>query len=83
MKLTRTLIDEPALIAYYCRTCQKIVKGQSKAKKERYSFACPNCESNCSYGTARSLIHFLKIKEHSENGQILIALQQEKLKEKE
>ncbi|GEM_PF-4045800 len=73
------IIDEPTLIAYYCRQCQKIVKGVSRGKKEKYSFSCPTCQGDCSYGTAKSLIHALKIKEHSENGQILLGFQQERL----
>lgn len=81
MKRLREVIDAPTLIAYYCRECQKVVKGISKGKKEKYSFVCPDGGHECFYGTARSLIHFLRIKENSENGQILLAMQQEKLAE--
>lgn len=81
MKRLREVIDAPTLIAYYCRECQKIVKGVSKGKKDKYSFVCPEFGHECFYGTARSLIHFLRIKENSENGQILLAMQQEKLAE--
>lgn len=81
MKYLGVAIDEPTLIAYYCRFCEKIVKGVSKGKNEKYSFACPTCQNRCFYGTARSLIHVLKIKENSENGQLLIEMQKEKLKD--
>ena len=81
MKRLHPVIDEPTLIAYYCRQCEKIVKGMSKGKSQKYSFACPNCGADCSFGTARSMIHFLKLKEHSENGQILIQMQQQKLQD--
>jgi hypothetical protein len=81
MKHLDAVIDEPTLIAYYCRQCDKVVKGVSRGKNEKYSFTCPNCQSSCFYGTARSLIHALKIKEASENGQILIQMQKDKLKE--
>jgi len=81
MKYLDAAIDEPTLIAYYCRNCEKVVKGVSKGKNEKYSFLCPNCQGECFYGTARSLIHVLKIKEASENGQILLQMQREKLKE--
>lgn len=79
MKHLGAAIDEPTLIAYYCRNCDKVVKGVSKGKNEKYSFVCPDCQGGCFYGTARSLIHFLKIKENSENGQALIQMQKEKL----
>lgn len=81
MKYLGYAIDEPTLIAYFCKTCEKVVKGVSKGKNEKYAFTCPNCQNKCFYGTARSLIRFLKIKEASENGQILIQMQKEKLKE--
>ena len=80
MKRIRTVLDEPALIAYYCRQCNKVLKAQSKGGKKRYSFSCPECEGDCCYGTARSLIHYFRIKEHSENGKVLLQMQQEKLK---
>lgn len=76
-------IDEPTLVAYFCKNCEKIVKGVSKGKQQKYSFSCPDCQGDCFYGTARSLIHFLKIKENSENGQALIQMQISKLKELE
>lgn len=79
--LRKQIIDEPTLIVYYCRECQKIVRGLSKGNKERYSFFCPLCHKLCIYATAKSLIHYFRIKEHSENGQILLQLQQERLKE--
>jgi|CXWL01.1.fsa_nt_gi hypothetical protein len=81
MNRLREVIDAPTLIVYYCRECQKIVKGVSKGKKEKYSFVCPDGGHECFYGTARSLIHFLRIKENSENGQLLLKMQQEKLAE--
>ncbi len=80
LKRLRPLPDEPTLIAYYCRPCEKVVKAASKGGKKKYSFSCPECKADCFYGTAKSLIHFLKIKEHSENGKILLQMQEEKLK---
>ena len=77
--MSPTVIDEPTLIAYFCRECNKIVKGKSKGNRKKYSFSCPECKRDCFYGTARALIHFLKIKEHTDNGQILLQMQQEKL----
>lgn len=79
LKRLRPLPDEPILIAYFCRECDKVVQARSKGGKKRYSFRCPDCEGDCFYGTARSLIHYLKIKEHSENGKILLQMQQERL----
>jgi hypothetical protein len=79
LKRLRPLPDEPILIAYYCRPCESIVKAISKGGKKKYSFSCPECKRDCSYGTVRSLIHFLKIKEHSDNGKILLQMQEEKL----
>lgn len=78
LKRLRPLPDEPTLIAYYCRPCERIVKANSKGGKKKYSFTCPECKSDCFYGSARSLIHFMRIKEHSENGKILLQMQQEK-----
>ena len=75
--------DEPTLIAYYCRECKKVVKGKSKNPKSKYTFLCPECGGVCSYGSAKSIINFHKIKESSENGQILLKMQQEKLEELE
>lgn len=73
-------LDEPTLIAFYCRHCDKIVKAESKDKREKYSFACLMCHDYVMYGTARSLIRFLKIKEHTENGQMILKIQEEKIK---
>ncbi|MGE3279238.1 MAG: hypothetical protein AB7J40_05670 [Candidatus Altimarinota bacterium] len=81
MKHLGVAIDEPTLVAYYCRNCDKVVKGVSKGKQQKYSFSCPDCQGDCFYGTARSLIHFLKIKENSENGQALVQMQKDKLKD--
>ncbi|MDP2691813.1 MAG: hypothetical protein Q8O95_05425 [bacterium] len=72
--------DEPILIAYFCRNCQKVVKGQSQGAKKKYSFSCPDCGNQCIYGTARAMIDFLRIKESSENGKILLSMQEEKVK---
>lgn len=74
-------MDHPTLIAYFCKPCQRVVKGVSRGGKERYSFSCPNCKEDVLYGTARSMIHYFRIKEHSDNGKLLIELQQEKLKQ--
>lgn len=79
MALATLSLDQPTLIAYYCKACEKIVKGLSKTKDKRYTFFCPNCDRELMYGTARSLIHYLRIKEHSENGQLLLQIQNEKL----
>lgn len=79
LKRLRPLPDEPTMIAYYCRPCETIVKAASKGGKKKYSFSCPECKADCSFGTARSLIHFLKIKEHSDNGKILLQMQEEKI----
>lgn len=81
MKIDISKVDQATLIAYYCRHCEKIVKGVSKGKEKRYSFICPNCQNDVIYGTARSLIRALRIKEHSENGQLLVELQKEKSQE--
>lgn len=80
MKRLRQTLDEPALIAYYCRACEQITKAESKGGRKKYSFRCPECEGDCLYGTARSLIHYFKIKESSENGKILLQMQLDKLK---
>lgn len=72
-------IDEPTLIAYYCRNCEKIVKGKPKSKNKRYTFLCPECSNECSYGSAKSMINFMRIKEGSENAEILLQMQQAKL----
>lgn len=74
-------MDQPTLIAYFCKHCQHVVKGVSKGAGKRYSFSCPVCKSDVLYATARSLIHFFRIKEHSDNGKLLIEMQQEKLKQ--
>jgi len=73
------IFDEPTLIAYFCRGCQKVVKGKSKGGKKRYSFECPECGKDCLYGTARSVIHYFRIKEGDENAKTLQGMQQEKL----
>ena len=75
------MMDQPTLIAYFCKQCQKVVKGISKGGSKRYSFSCPECKDNVLYATARSLIHYFRIKEHSDNGKLLIELQLEKLKQ--
>lgn len=72
--------DEPTLIAYYCRHCDKVVQGKSKGSRKKYSFSCPDCQGDCLYGTVRSIIHYFRIKEHSDNAKILLEMQGEKLK---
>lgn len=79
MKKSLEALDQPALIAYFCRDCNKVVKGKSKGAKQKYSFLCPECGRDVFYGTARSIIHYMRIKESSENGQILLQMQQAKL----
>lgn len=74
--------DEPSLIAYYCRQCEKVVKAIAKGKTHKYTFLCPTCSRECFYGTANSVINYMRIKEGSENAQILLQFQQEKLGEK-
>lgn len=83
LKRLRPIPDEPTLIAYFCKECQKVVSAKSKGGKKKYSFSCPECKKDCIYGTARSIIHYLRIKENSENGQILLQMQEEKLKKLE
>ncbi|MDF2378988.1 MAG: hypothetical protein P1V18_02055 [Candidatus Gracilibacteria bacterium] len=74
-------IEEPTLIAYYCRSCEKVVKGKPKSKAKRYSFHCPECDRQCSYGSAKSMIKFLRIKEGSENAEILLQMQKAKIEQ--
>lgn len=78
LKRLRPVPDEPTLIAYFCRECEKVVKAKSQGGKKKYTFKCPDCDNQCVYGTARSIIHFMRIKEHSENGKILLDMQKEK-----
>jgi len=79
MKKSLESLDQPTLIAYFCRDCSKVVKGKSKGGKKKYSFLCPDCGKDVFYGTARAIIHYMRIKESSENGQILLQMQQAKL----
>lgn len=72
-------VGDPALIVYYCKECKKVVKGASKGGKSKYSFDCPECGNQCSYGTAKAIISHFRIKEASDNGQMLLQMQKEKL----
>ena len=65
LKRLQPLEDEPSLIAYYCRNCEAVVKAVSRGGKQKYSFKCPECSGDCFYGTARSVIHFLRIKKNT------------------